>query len=352
MKGRDKRKIIFVFLLVSLLILLIGVASGKLVLENVRQLTFEDVHSTTPRWCPDGSIVYSTTNLVDEKDDAIYKIVNPTSANPEFIKLASFFSLVPSCGPNGEIVFAWNESGNESGIYHLYVMEGDGSNLHRVTNSPMEELEPSWSPDGKKIVFAGKTSGNKDIWVVDADGSNLTRLTDWPSAEGRPSWSPDGRKIVFVRGSDIWVMDADGSNKKRLPTDTIPRESDFPSWSKDGNKISYYSRPTGDQLERYPHLVGLWVFDLNMGEENLLIKFGMVSDWKEYNKIAFSSIVEGSKGKYYQIFIADVIEVSDFDSVSIFQGIGWILFVGIPLGLTLIYIAIIVRGKLRKKDDR
>jgi Tol biopolymer transport system component len=194
-RGRKIGIVVVVVVLVVVVFTMEGV-EGKLVLENVRQLTFGEVHSVGPRWCPDGSIVYSTTNLVDEKDDAIYKIVNPTSANPEFIRLVPFFSLILSCGPDGKIVF----NHNESGTYHIYIMDGDGSNIHRITNISMEEFEPSWSPDGKKIVFTGILDENKDIWVVDADGSNLTRLTHWPSAEVRPSWDPDGRKIVFVRG--------------------------------------------------------------------------------------------------------------------------------------------------------
>jgi hypothetical protein len=150
-------------------------------------------------------------------------------------------------------------------------------------------------------------------------------------------------------------MDDDGSNKRKLPIDdVIPMVKDYPSWSKDGNKILYRSYPATLQLvEEYPHLVGLWVLDLRTNEHALLIKLGMISHWGKDrgkdSKITFSS---RHIGHYSQIFIADVVEVPDFDLASILAGMIWVLFVGISLGLTLIYIAVIVRGKLRRRDER
>jgi TolB protein len=73
-------------------------------------------------------------------------------------------------------------------------MDANGSNIHRITDTSIEEFEPSRSPDGKKIVFTGILAKNKDIWVVNADGSNLTRLTDWSSAEVRRPGVLTGRK--------------------------------------------------------------------------------------------------------------------------------------------------------------
>jgi TolB protein len=337
-RGRKIGIVVVVVVLVVVVFTMEGV-EGKLVLENVRQLTFVDVHSIRPQWCPDGSIVYYTTNIINYTQDAIYKIENPTSTTPNIkvLEPVSNASVQPSCGPDGMIVFASNRSHS---LDQLYIMDSDGSSQRRITNSSMEEFAPSWSPDGRKIVFVGVTKENADIWIVDVDGSNLTRLTTWPSFENSPSWSPDGQNIVFVSDrsgqDDIWIMNADGSNKRRV----ITQEAGFPSWSRDGKRISYVSGSGTD--------VGIWVMDLYSGQQTLLVKYGMTSDWREDNKIAFSKHV----GDYQQIFIADVVEVPDFDLFSLLAGMVWVLFVGIPLGLTLIYIAIIVRGKLRRRDER
>src|SRR6266699_596337 len=57
---------------------------------------------------------------------------------------------------------------------------------------------PSWSPDGKRLVFTGYDGGLSDLFIVNADGSDLHRLTNDKYADLQPSWSPDGKTIAFV----------------------------------------------------------------------------------------------------------------------------------------------------------
>ena len=61
---------------------------------------------------------------------------------------------------------------------------------------------------------------NNEIYVMDPNGNNLQRLTNHPAYDGQPSWSPDGRKIVFVTGRggggnmEVYVMNSNGDNKR------------------------------------------------------------------------------------------------------------------------------------------
>src|SRR5207248_7885020 len=57
---------------------------------------------------------------------------------------------------------------------------------------------PSWSPDGKELVFSGYDGGISDLFVVNADGSGLHRLTNDKYADLQPSWAPDGKTIAFA----------------------------------------------------------------------------------------------------------------------------------------------------------
>ena len=64
---------------------------------------------------------------------------------------------------------------------------------------------------------------------MNADGSNQRRLTDSPSDDSDPAWSPDGGTIVFACDNEICVMDADGGNRRALAT--LPGFPVGPTWS-------------------------------------------------------------------------------------------------------------------------
>ena len=87
-----------------------------------------------------------------------------------------------------QIAFTSYRDGNAE----IYVMDADGGNLRNLTNNPVYDSGPSWSPDGERIAFASSRNRNEhdtNIYVMDADGGNLQKLTKDPEVDNRPDWA-------------------------------------------------------------------------------------------------------------------------------------------------------------------
>lgn len=132
----------------------------------------------------------------------------------------------------------------------IWLMDADETNQRQLT-TPLQkpdieedqDSQPAWSPDSARIAFVrshephlghtGTTRYRQDIYVVRADGSGLRKLTRLTDNNVSPTWSPDGKRILFAsdRGHDdrydIYVMNSDGTHQKRL---TKTFDSVSPSW--------------------------------------------------------------------------------------------------------------------------
>jgi Tol biopolymer transport system component len=138
----------------------------------------------------------------------------------------------------------------------IFTIQPSGAGVTQLTGGD-ENLDPAYSSDGEKIVFARDPAGapDEDIWVMNHDGSGQTQLTSDPTFEDTdPGFSPDGTRIVFQRdtpgGDDqVFVMNADGTGVTQLTFPGPDLDEGFePSFSPDGRLIVLRRDRTGSGI--------------------------------------------------------------------------------------------------------
>jgi eukaryotic-like serine/threonine-protein kinase len=146
----------------------------------------------------------------------------------------------PSISPDGKwIVYDGNQAGNSD----IYLQSTGGQNPINLTkDSPDDDTQPAFSPDGERIAFRSERQGG-GIFVMGRTGESVRRITDNGYT---PAWSPDGTQLVFatqppnvfqVGFSDLWAVTLASGDRRRV-SDVKGIQ---PSWSPHGHRIAYWT---------------------------------------------------------------------------------------------------------------
>ena len=230
--------------------------------SDVRKLTDSVGYSGGASWSPDGRWIVYTADRGRYPDRlGIYRIASDGSGRPHRLtKLpsTSLWQELPRFSPDGGWIVFDEDRTDPADASHdqlaLFTMRSDGSLMRQLTAWELGGADADWSPDGRRIVFAGRPAENgyiQNIGVVDPDGRHLRLLTqgDGISGDGdtfryqesfNPAWSPDGTLIVFARASftpaagfaiDLRTMRPNGSGIAVLS----PDEAHQPDWARIGS---------------------------------------------------------------------------------------------------------------------
>ncbi|NKB89747.1 MAG: hypothetical protein GKS06_16145 [Acidobacteria bacterium] len=169
-----------------------------------------------PAFSPDGTQIAMSSSCTGNSE---IWLINDTGTRRRQITHSAAADVSPAWSPNADqIAFVSDRTGSQQ----LYVMDATGLNTRRLSAPAGNKDDPTWQPvRGDLIAFTASTGGNNfDIFVYDTQTDRVHQLTRGRGRKEAPSWSPDGRQLVFewAQGSSvqIWMMGFDGSHQRML----------------------------------------------------------------------------------------------------------------------------------------
>ena len=173
---------------------------------------------------------------------AVYVMDADGSNRKEIFSREGGGSFSPAWSPDGQWLafgFGYFFNDRENGPARLMLVKEDGSEAHDLTSGPLNSGFPSWSPDGKRIVYRdwAKEDQEHGLRIINVKDGTITKLTT--ENDNFPFWSPNGDVITFTRPGrhqfDIFSIRPDGTSLKQL-TDA-PGNDAHCAWSPDGKYI-------------------------------------------------------------------------------------------------------------------
>ncbi len=219
------------------------------------------------RFSHDGRfIVYEKENSSPHISDTIFNadrdifIKNSYTGEVKRLTNNDTYDGLPSFSPDdSKIIFVSDRTGRGSSICRLNIKSRKTESISlkesweekigliRHSRGMILPYCPSFSPDGKQVLLHAGWE-NRGVFLLQIDGKNWKCLTDRRNDCFFPSFSFDGKRIVFVSGDsdeqDLYIMDADGSNQIKLTHDEGTKR--YPSFSPDGKSIIFAGKRKGE----------------------------------------------------------------------------------------------------------
>lgn len=224
-------------------------------LSHRSKLTSESADSGWAVWKPGGAKLAFDSNRADpdlNDPNAINDVfkMNPDGSGVVKLTDSKDFSGNPGWSPDGKKIAFDSDRRNHQGRSEIYVMDSDGTNVHRVSTLPEKAIYDQaarFSPDGKRLVFTRYRTdpGLSALFTIRLDGSGLRQLTPWGNGAGDADWSPSGKKLVFEASpnkgcfGEIYTGEADGQHLTNITDNRCHSGSADPVWSPDGRKILF-----------------------------------------------------------------------------------------------------------------
>lgn len=196
-----------------------------------------------PTWSPDGSTIGWNT-VRSSASGFRLGLADPSGAGFRLVDPGIWVEY-PAWSPDGTKIAFMSQTPEGTENYEIFVMNADGTAPVRLTDSAGPDGWPTWSPDGTKIAFAsvrddcsyssasdclstGDLGPFHTLWVMNGDGSDAHRVSR--RFVQIPDWSPDGAYLVFGTRSGLGIVSSDGAGYAELSVGLT--NPNFPDWLK------------------------------------------------------------------------------------------------------------------------
>jgi CSLREA domain-containing protein len=214
--------------------------------SNPRQLTSSDANQGTnqqPTFSPDGTRI-----AFDSNRNGNFQLFVMNADGTGQTQVTHTNGSVGGSGwsPDGSQIAFNDDATEENEIYTVNV--GTGAVTAPLTSAG-QNRNPHWSPDGSEILFVSSRcdpftqaspeppicQGGESVFLMNADGTNQQNLTQAPIFDADPAWSPDGSHIAFVRdlggqNFNVFKANPDGTNQVQLTQSQSRQRNSFPNW--------------------------------------------------------------------------------------------------------------------------
>ena len=178
---------------------------------------------------------------VEKRDVKEIYAADYDGANPRRITINRALNVFPSWSPDGRSIVY---TSYRSGVPDLLISNIFAGTMEQPTKGIGQNWLPVFSPDGTRVAFVSSRDGNSEIYIINRDGSDLRRLTNNPAIDSTPTFSPTGTQIAFTSERtgtpQVYVINVDGSGMRRISSESY---ADRATWSPAPyNEIAFSAR--------------------------------------------------------------------------------------------------------------
>ncbi len=208
--------------------------------SNIKELTTDTSNCYFPDWSPDNKKICFVSDRTGNEE--IY-LMEADGSNQHQITNNQARNIHPYFSPDGKKIL-FSSTWNTGGDLEIFQMNTDGTGIKRITRTPDNETCARMAPNNQHIIYLKNNyNGLDDLFLYTTFDSSETNITNTATRDGWPSWTPNGKRIIFSAIEDnvykLFSYQLDDKSLKRLTNPSPPNNDCRANVSSDGKMIVF-----------------------------------------------------------------------------------------------------------------